>query len=141
MHRLVGKTAGSFAAALVPAAFLFLRPTLVVGRGGGSYLGFSFCIAGQSVWAFWFYDDRFSDMPSYPSRPFHRLHHPFLTGFDPTELLDCGCHVSESDAHHLVPRGAPRAQWECADGFSVLMRRKTGDPLIRGGVGVSSMSL
>jgi hypothetical protein len=38
----VGKTAGSFAAALVPAAFFFLRPTRVVGRGGGSYLGLSF---------------------------------------------------------------------------------------------------
>lgn len=34
---------GSFAAALGPACFLFLRPILVVGCGGGSYLGLSFC--------------------------------------------------------------------------------------------------
>lgn len=33
---------GSFAAALGPACFLFLRPILVVGCGGGSYLGLSF---------------------------------------------------------------------------------------------------
>lgn len=34
--------AGSLAAAFGPAALRFLRPILVVGRGGGSYLGFSF---------------------------------------------------------------------------------------------------
>lgn len=33
---------GSFAAALGPAAFLFLRPMRVVGCGGGSYFGLSF---------------------------------------------------------------------------------------------------
>src|SRR3569833_1156071 len=43
LQRLVGNTVGSFAAALVPAAFLFLRPMRVVGRGGGSYFGLSFC--------------------------------------------------------------------------------------------------
>jgi hypothetical protein len=42
LQRLVGYTAGSFAAALEPAAFFFLRPMRVVGRGGGSYLGLSF---------------------------------------------------------------------------------------------------
>jgi hypothetical protein len=34
---------GSFAAALGPACFFFFRPMRVVGCGGGSYLGFSFC--------------------------------------------------------------------------------------------------
>lgn len=34
--------AGNFAAAFGPAALRFLRPILVVGCGGGSYLGFSF---------------------------------------------------------------------------------------------------
>ena len=43
LQRLVGKTAGSLAAALVPPALFFLRPMRVVGLGGGSYLGLSFC--------------------------------------------------------------------------------------------------
>ena len=34
---------GSLAEALGPACFRFLRPILVVGCGGGSYLGLSFC--------------------------------------------------------------------------------------------------
>jgi hypothetical protein len=34
---------GSFAAALGPAALFFFLPMRVVGCGGGSYLGFSFC--------------------------------------------------------------------------------------------------
>lgn len=36
--------AGSFAEALGPAARRFLRPMRVVGAGGGSYLGLSFCL-------------------------------------------------------------------------------------------------
>lgn len=40
---------GSFAAALGPACFLFLRPILVVGCGGGSYLGLSFYNVVSSV--------------------------------------------------------------------------------------------
>ena len=34
---------GSFVAALGPACLRFLRPRRVVGCGGGSYLGLSFC--------------------------------------------------------------------------------------------------
>lgn len=34
---------GSFAAVLGPAALRFLRPRRVVGGGGGSYRGLSFC--------------------------------------------------------------------------------------------------
>jgi len=34
---------GSFAEAFGPAALRFLRPIRVVGCGGGSYFGFSFC--------------------------------------------------------------------------------------------------
>lgn len=35
--------AGSLEDAFGPAALRFLRPMRVVGCGGGSYLGFSFC--------------------------------------------------------------------------------------------------
>lgn len=34
---------GNFAAAFGPACLRFLRPILVVGCGGGSYFGLSFC--------------------------------------------------------------------------------------------------
>lgn len=53
MHRLVGYTAGSLAAAEVPAAFFFLRPMRVVGRGGGSYLGLSFYVVGRTMSDIW----------------------------------------------------------------------------------------
>jgi hypothetical protein len=40
---------GSFAEAFGPAAFFLRRPIRVVGCGGGSYLGFSFCRQKASV--------------------------------------------------------------------------------------------
>jgi hypothetical protein len=40
---------GSFAEAFGPAAFFLRRPIRVVGCGGGSYLGFSFCRRGLSA--------------------------------------------------------------------------------------------
>lgn len=39
---------GNLVEALGPAALRFLRPIRVVGGGGCSYLGFSFCIHHQS---------------------------------------------------------------------------------------------
>ena len=74
MHREVGYTAGSFADAFGPAALRFFRPILVVGRGGGSYLGFSFFLMGRSVC---YAENNALDVKFIPSSPSH-LYCPHL---------------------------------------------------------------
>jgi hypothetical protein len=74
----------------VPAAFLFLRPTRVVGLGGGSYLGFSFYLGDVA----WLAGNQGAGMaseemhlhliiPSYPYHLCHPGHRPFQTDSDP----------------------------------------------------------
>lgn len=62
---------GNLEAVLGPAALRFLRPMRVVGGGGGSYLGLSFCRRGlRAVHEV----QRMEE--SLPSYPCHRVHLP-----------------------------------------------------------------
>lgn len=97
--------AGSLEDAFGPAALRFLRPMRVVGCGGGSYLGFSFCEGKQSAPSnrsgILLVSDRGNELgsPSCLSRLFHPLQaagHQGSMHFDPVVMISKGFRDGES---------------------------------------------